>query len=208
MYKDCTIPIKPPLKRAKIVLVFVGSKLPQWFKIRYIFTDQSIFDRFNNSHNPFYWLCIHTVRRKLMQWVLVTLVWVKESWLHTQFIVVFNLLQVFFCGRSDYFRALLEYKLSESPQNEMFKESITEVYLNDVSPDVFAAVVAFIYQDTALVSGRVVSQSTYTGMVRPKGSWFQSRICIFWNISYKETNPRKCRSLSSKVNITFYTKSP
>ena len=52
----------------------------------------------------------------------------------------------------------------------MFKESITEVYLNDVSPDVFAAVVAFIYQDTALVSGRVVFQSTYTGMVRPKGS--------------------------------------
>ncbi|KAM7437250.1 Ankyrin repeat and BTB/POZ domain-containing protein 1 [Porites harrisoni] len=60
--------------------------------------------------------------------------------------------KVFFCGRSDYFRALLEYKLSESPQNEMFKESITEVYLNDVSPDVFAAVVAFIYQDTALVT--------------------------------------------------------
>ena len=46
----------------------------------------------------------------------------------------------------------MEYKLSESPENEMFKESITEVYLNDVSPDVFAAVVAFIYQDTALVS--------------------------------------------------------
>ncbi|CAH3198082.1 unnamed protein product, partial [Porites evermanni] len=65
--------------------------------------------------------------------------------------------KVFFCGRSDYFRALLEYKLSESPQNEMFKESITEVYLNDVSPDVFAAVVAFIYQDTALVSGRVLT---------------------------------------------------
>lgn len=140
---------------------------------------------------------------------LVTLVWVRERELiaYILFTVVFYLLQVFFCGRSDYFRALLEYKLSESPQNEMFKESITEVYLNDVSPDVFAAVVAFIYQDTALVSGRVVSQSTYTGMVHPKGSWFQSRICIFWNISYKETNPRKCRSLSSKVNITFYTKS-
>lgn len=103
---------------------------------------------------------------------LVTLVWVRERELiaNVLFIVVFYLLQVFFCGRSDYFRALLEYKLSESPQNEMFKESITEVYLNDVSPDVFAAVVAFIYQDTALVSGRVVSQSTYTGMVRPKGS--------------------------------------
>ena len=107
-----------------------------------------------------------------MQLMLVTLVWVRERELtvYILFIVVFNLLQVFFCGRSDYFRALLEYKLSEFPQNEMFKESITEVCLNDVSPDVFAAVVAFIYQDTALVSGRVVSQSTYTSTFPPKCS--------------------------------------
>ena len=112
---------------------------------------------------------------------------------------------MFFCGRSDYFRALLEYKLSESPQNEMFKESITEVYLNDVSPDVFAAVVAFIYQDTALVSGRVVSQSTYTGMFRPKSAWFQSRISIFWNISYAGTNPRKCPSRRCSNLMTYAT---
>ena len=86
---------------------------------------------------------------------------------------------MFFCGRSDYFRALLEYKLSESPENEMFKESITEVYLNDVSPDVFAAVVAFIYQDTALVSGRVVSQSTYTGMFRQRVHDFRAEYPYF-----------------------------
>ena len=59
---------------------------------------------------------------------------------------------MFFCGRSDYFRALLEYTFSESPVKDSFNESITEIYLNDVTPDVFAAVVAFIYQNDALVS--------------------------------------------------------
>ena len=34
----------------------------------------------------------------------------------------------------------------------MFSTSIPEVYLNDVSPDVFGAVVAFVYQDDTLVS--------------------------------------------------------
>lgn len=63
--------------------------------------------------------------------------------------------KLFFCGRSDYFRALLEYKFSESPSpgQESFTESrVTEIYLNDVTPDVFAAVVSFIYQDDALVT--------------------------------------------------------
>ena len=41
---------------------------------------------------------------------------------------------------------------SSSPGKQLFSTSIPEVYLNDVSPDVFAAVVAFIYQDDALVS--------------------------------------------------------
>ena len=39
-----------------------------------------------------------------------------------------------------------------SPGKQLFSASIPEVYLNDVSPDVFAAVVAFIYQDDTLVS--------------------------------------------------------
>lgn len=60
--------------------------------------------------------------------------------------------KMFFCGRSDYFRALLEYTFSESPVKDSFNESITEIYLNDVTPDVFAAVVAFIYQNDALVT--------------------------------------------------------
>ena len=60
---------------------------------------------------------------------------------------------MFFCGRSDYFRALLEYKNSEASSSgqERLSESVVEVFLNDVSPDVFAAVVAYIYQDDALV---------------------------------------------------------
>ncbi|XP_068714440.1 ankyrin repeat and BTB/POZ domain-containing protein 1-like isoform X1 [Montipora foliosa] len=62
--------------------------------------------------------------------------------------------KLFFCGRSDYFRALLEYKHSEpsSPGKEEFNEPVAEVFLNDVPPDVFAAVVAYIYQDNALVT--------------------------------------------------------
>jgi len=62
--------------------------------------------------------------------------------------------KVFFCGRSDYFRAMLDGHFSESssPGKQLFSASIPEVYLNDVSPDVFAAVVAFIYQDDALVT--------------------------------------------------------
>lgn len=62
--------------------------------------------------------------------------------------------KLFFCGRSDYFRALLEYKNSEASTSgqERLSESVVEVFLNDVSPDVFAAVVAYIYQDDALVT--------------------------------------------------------
>jgi len=61
---------------------------------------------------------------------------------------------VFFCGRSDYFRALLDGHFSEStsPGKQLFSASVPEVHLNDVSPDVFAAVVSFVYQDDALVS--------------------------------------------------------
>ena len=33
----------------------------------------------------------------------------------------------------------------------MLSESIIEIYLNDVPPDVFAAIITFIYQDDALV---------------------------------------------------------
>ena len=66
----------------------------------------------------------------------------------------FVFLKVFFCGRSDYFRALLDGHFSEStsPGKQLFSASIPEVHLNDVSPDVFAAVVSFVYQDDALVS--------------------------------------------------------
>lgn len=61
---------------------------------------------------------------------------------------------MFFCGRSDYFRALLDGHFSEStsPGKQLFSASIPEVHLNDVSPDVFAAVVSFVYQNDALVS--------------------------------------------------------
>ena len=66
----------------------------------------------------------------------------------------FVFLKVFFCGRSDYFRAMLDGHFSEStsPGKQLFSASIPEVYLNDVSPEVFAVVVAFMYQNDSLVS--------------------------------------------------------
>lgn len=80
---------------------------------------------------------------------------------------LFHILQLFFCGRSDYFRALLEYKYSESlsPEKELLSKSIPEIYLNDVTPDVFAAVVAFIYQDDALV--RLLRVSSENKAINP-----------------------------------------
>ena len=64
---------------------------------------------------------------------------------------------MFFCGRSDYFKAMLSGHFQEglSPGREIKgrgKEVMLEVSLRDVSADVFAAVVAFIYQDNARVS--------------------------------------------------------
>lgn len=48
---------------------------------------------------------------------------------------------------------MLEYKNSEASTSgqDRLSETVVEVFLNDVSPDVFAAVVAYIYQDDALV---------------------------------------------------------
>lgn len=58
------------------------------------------------------------------------------------------------CGRSDYFKALLNDHFSEAVLPNMMEqdsESVPEVTLRDVSAETFAAVVAYIYQDTAQV---------------------------------------------------------
>lgn len=53
------------------------------------------------------------------------------------------------CGRSDYFKALLHDHFSEAV---LLETSIPEVTLHDVSAEVFATVVAFIYRDSAEVT--------------------------------------------------------
>jgi ankyrin repeat/BTB/POZ domain-containing protein 1 len=67
------------------------------------------------------------------------------------------LFQVFMCGRSDYFKAFLLDHFSEAVSPELTEyesrgeKSIPEWTLHDVSAEVFAAVLAFIYQDSAEV---------------------------------------------------------
>ena len=95
-------------------------------------------------------------------------------------------LKVFFCGRSDYFRTLLDghFSASTSPGKQLFSPSIPEVYLNDVSPDVFAAVVAFIYQDDALVSAKL----TFSGADTGGGGWGRSPSIwgVWWGFPRKK----------------------
>ncbi|KXJ05523.1 Ankyrin repeat and BTB/POZ domain-containing protein 1 [Exaiptasia diaphana] len=64
--------------------------------------------------------------------------------------------KVFMCGRSDYFKALLidhfsETVLPDIMEHDSYEESVPEVTLRDVSAEDFAAIVAYIYQDTTHV---------------------------------------------------------
>lgn len=58
----------------------------------------------------------------------------------------FFLLQAFFCGRSDYFKALLEDHFSESEELQT-QPSIPVVTLHNISEDIFIRVLYYIYSD-------------------------------------------------------------
>lgn len=55
-------------------------------------------------------------------------------------------LQAFFCGRSDYFKALLEDHFSESEELQT-QPSIPVVTLRNISEDLFIRVLYYIYSD-------------------------------------------------------------
>lgn len=55
-------------------------------------------------------------------------------------------LQAFFCGRSDYFKALLEDHFSESEELQT-QPSIPVVTLHSISEDIFIRVLYYIYSD-------------------------------------------------------------
>lgn len=54
--------------------------------------------------------------------------------------------QAFFCGRSDYFKALLEDHFSESEELQT-QPSIPVVTLHNISEDIFIRVLYYIYSD-------------------------------------------------------------
>lgn len=60
-------------------------------------------------------------------------------------------LQAFFCGRSDYFKALLEDHFSESEELQT-QPSIPVVTLHNISEDIFIRILYYIYSDDTEVS--------------------------------------------------------
>ncbi|CAL1541800.1 unnamed protein product [Lymnaea stagnalis] len=61
--------------------------------------------------------------------------------------------KVFFCGRSDYFKALLEDHFGEN----QCSDNIPVVYLHDVSVEVFIRILTFIYSDSSDLHAGIVS---------------------------------------------------
>lgn len=61
-------------------------------------------------------------------------------------VLPFLLLQAFFCGRSDYFKALLEDHFCESEELQT-QPSIPVVTLHNISEDIFIRVLYYIYSD-------------------------------------------------------------
>lgn len=59
-------------------------------------------------------------------------------------------LQAFFCGRSDYFKALVEDHFSEGEQLQS-QPSTPAITLHDISHDIFVSVMYYIYSDNTQV---------------------------------------------------------
>lgn len=65
--------------------------------------------------------------------------------------IFFSWLQAFFCGRSDYFRALLEDHFSEGEQLQSHPSTLV-ITLHNISHEVFIHVMYYIYTDKTEVS--------------------------------------------------------
>lgn len=63
-----------------------------------------------------------------------------------------SLPQAFFCGRSDYFRALLDDHFRENEELEA-SGGLPAITLHGISPDVFTHVLYYIYSDHTEVRG-------------------------------------------------------
>lgn len=61
--------------------------------------------------------------------------------------------QAFFCGRSDYFRALLDDHFQESEEPAASGDPPV-VTLHDISPDIFIHVLYYVYSDHTEVKWR------------------------------------------------------
>ncbi|BFZ10387.1 hypothetical protein BsWGS_13425 [Bradybaena similaris] len=60
--------------------------------------------------------------------------------------------KAFFCGRSDYFKALLEDHFGENKCSE----NIPVVYLHDISIDIFVRILTYIYSDSCELNSEIV----------------------------------------------------
>ncbi|CAG5128285.1 unnamed protein product [Candidula unifasciata] len=60
--------------------------------------------------------------------------------------------KAFFCGRSDYFKALLEDHFGENKCSE----NIPVVYLHDISIDIFVRILTYIYSDSCELNSDIV----------------------------------------------------
>ena len=65
--------------------------------------------------------------------------------------------QVFFCERSDYFKALVEDHFGEASSSS---SSVPVITLRDISAPVFYRILTYVYQDTCEVSQPLLSTGT------------------------------------------------
>ena len=75
-----------------------------------------------------------------------------------------SLPQAFFCGRSDYFRALLDDHFRENEELEA-SGGLLAITLHDISPDIFTHVLYYIYGDHTEVCALGRGGGRYTGHV-------------------------------------------
>lgn len=77
--------------------------------------------------------------------------------------------QAFFCGRSDYFRALLDDHFQENEELEV-SGGLPAITLHGISPEVFTHVLYYIYSDHTEVGPQVVpAQGLMEGPLPPAG---------------------------------------
>ncbi|XP_056001125.1 ankyrin repeat and BTB/POZ domain-containing protein 1-like [Ostrea edulis] len=89
---------------------------------------------------------------------------------------LFHCHKVFFCGRSDYFKALLIDHFGESQVSE---NNIPQVTLNDITCDIFTQIMYYIYQDSCELSEDTVYEVLwYADLYMLQGLKRQCATCI------------------------------